>query len=380
MRLPLMSTSIRVILVLSFLNLPLLRVMSVWAEEARQGWMAGWKKVLSAAEKEGEVSVYAVRSIGNYPKVTQAFQKKYPNIKLKLLSVSSVQHRVMAERRAGKHLVDLIWTSPSRLYNNFYRGRVIEPIASVLILPEVTDSSKWWQGKHHYVDLERQYIFVFESSIYGAPISYNTNLINPDELKSIWDIVQPKWKGKIEAYDIVAGRGGNHVNFIFRHPQIGPEFLRKLYGEMNATLFRDHRQAADWLAVGKFALCFHCRGVLEAKEKGLPVDDFAPYHFREKVGIGAGNGAIVRMKNAPHPNAGKVFLNWLLSRDGQIAFRIANKIDPDKDSMRVDLPHSVLPEIRRRDDVDYIWVHQPHWIDYGALGKFGRKVIPRYRR
>ena len=173
-------------MVLSFLNLPLLRVTSVWAEEARQGWRAEWKKVLSAAEKEGEVSVYAVRSIGNYPKVTQAFQKKYPNIKLKLLSVSSVQHRVMAERRAGKHLVDLIWTSPSRLYNNFYRGRVIEPIAPALILPEVTDSSKWWQGKHHYVDLERQYIFVFESSIYGAPISYNTKLLNPDELKSIW--------------------------------------------------------------------------------------------------------------------------------------------------------------------------------------------------
>ena len=237
MRLPLLVSFFRVILIFCILTFTPQGLVSVQAEEARQGWRAEWKMVVSAAEKEGEVSVYAVRSIGNYPKVTQAFQKKYPNIKLKLLSVSSVQHRVMAERRAGKHLVDLIWTSPSRLYNNFYRGRVIEPIASALILPEVTDSSKWWQGKHHYVDLERQYIFVFESSIYGAPISYNTKLINPDEFKSIWDIVQPKWKGKIEAYDIVAGRGGNHVNFIFRHPQIGPEFLRKLYGEMNATLF-----------------------------------------------------------------------------------------------------------------------------------------------
>jgi ABC-type uncharacterized transport system YnjBCD substrate-binding protein len=83
-------------------------------------------------------------------------------------------------------------------------------------------------------------------------------------------------------------------------------------------------------------------------EQGLPVVEMNPYQFKEAPGIGSNNGAIVLMNNHPHPNAAKVFINWYLSREGQIAFRQANNTQEDETttSMREDLPASVVRKPR----------------------------------
>jgi hypothetical protein len=91
---------------------------------------------------------------------------------------------------------------------------------------------------------------------YGA-INYNTKLVDPKEFKSYWDLLKPKWKGKIEARDIrEAGPGAGNTRFFYYHPELGPPFIKRLFGETDVTLFRDFRQGPDWLATGKFAICF----------------------------------------------------------------------------------------------------------------------------
>ena len=67
-------------------------------------------------------------------------------------------------------------------YELFYRNKALNPIPPAVILPEVLDESKWWGGKHHYIDQENQYIFLFEGSVQGGGISYNKNLVDPKEL------------------------------------------------------------------------------------------------------------------------------------------------------------------------------------------------------
>jgi ABC-type Fe3+ transport system substrate-binding protein len=67
-----------------------------------------------------------------------------------------------------------------------------------------------------------------------------------------------------------------------------------------------------------------------AQEQGLPVSEISPYHFKEAPGIGSNNGAIGLMNAQPHPNGAKVFINWYLSREGQIAFRNANNTFEDE--------------------------------------------------
>ena len=158
--------------------------------------------------------------------------------------------------------------------------------------------------------------------------------------------------------------------FMYHHPQIGPKFLERFYTETDLTYFSDFRQGTDWLASGKYPLCFLCR-LRRAMEQGLPVAEISPYNFKEAPGIGSNNGAIALMNNQPHPNGARVFINWYLSRDGQIAFRNANNTleDETTTSLREDLPASVVPEAaRRRKDVDYLEIIRYDWMDWKPVG------------
>src|SRR5258706_2518081 len=77
-----------------------------------------------------------------------------------------------------------------------------------MLLPEITDTSKWYQGKHHYADPENQYIITYVATATYGSVSYNTKLINPKDFKSYWDLLAPKWKGKIISRDVrVPGTG-----------------------------------------------------------------------------------------------------------------------------------------------------------------------------
>ncbi len=277
----------------------------------------------------------------------------------------------MAERRAKKYLADIILMNPHTIYRTFYRKKnILAPLTPALMLPEVTDVSKWWQGKHYYFDPEGRYIFSYEGKVYGPPLSYNTKLVKRGEIKSVWDILQPKWKGKITAFDLVgAGQAGSTaLTFMYHHPQIGPKLIKGVYEDTDAQLFRSPRQGADWLSTGRFALCFLCRRIQRAAEQGLPVTDINPYDLTEDPGLGSSAGAVAIPTRAPHPNAGKVFVNWYLSREGQIAFRQANADDDRLNSLRDDLPPSIIPELAmRKKGRKYVFINQPSWADFRPI-------------
>ena len=345
----------------------------VFAADAGRGVTGRWEDVVKAAEKEGEVAVYATNSVGDLQVIWDGFKKKFPKIKLNSVAISTTSEivtKVMAERRASQYLVDVVLGAPGATYNSLQRGKALDPMPPALLLPEVTDLSKWWKGKHRYVDPEGQYVFVYQSSLYGPPVYSNTKLVNLETIRSVWDLLDPKWKGKIIALWPRANYVSTALLFMYHHPQIGPKFLERFYTEMDLTYFSDFRQGTDWLAGGKYPLCFLCR-LRRAMEQGLPVAEVSPYHFKEAPGIGSNNGAIGLMNSQPHPNAARVFINWYLSREGQIAFRQANNTQEDDTttSMREDLPLSVVPEAaRRRKDVDYIEISRHDWMEWKPVG------------
>ena len=145
-------------------------------------------------------------------------------------------------------------------------------------------------------------------------------------------------------------------------------FIRKLFGKMGATLFRDFRQGPDWLATGKFAICFFCDVDL-LKQQGLPVDTFGPGVFKEGGGLVQQFGTLALVNRALHPNAAKVFINWLLSRRGQIALqkKLASAESP-ADSLRIDIPKDDVPfQSRRLEGVKYLDTGRPEWIDMSPI-------------
>jgi iron(III) transport system substrate-binding protein len=351
--------------------LMLLTVKIAGAADVRSLASQTWDELVKKAEEEGQVTVYATDSVGNAQMIWAAFQKRYPKIKLVGTTMgrgSDLIPKLFSERRASKFLADVFLGAPSAIYLNLYPARIIEPIPPVLVHPSVTDLSRWWMGKHHYIDPEGQYIFMYESALYGPPISFNTSLVKEKEIKSAWDLVQPQWKGKYQALQIGPTQGSTALTYVYYHPQLGPKFIERIYRDMDPTFFRDIRQGTDWLSQGKFALCFLCRRIDRAAMQGLPVAELNPYQIEEKPGIGSGSGALVLMDRHPHPNAAKVFINWYLSQEGQIAFRQANTDELRVGSLREDLPEEILPPLaRRRKDKEYLWINRPEWMDFRPI-------------
>jgi hypothetical protein len=253
------------------------------AAESKPAWQQEWEKTLAAAKKEGQVAIY----ISGYEEVLPEFQKEYPEIKVIAVTGrgSQIGQRVIAERRGEKFLADVVNAGGVTTYQQLHVAKVFDPIKPALLLPDVTDTSKWYEGKHHYTDPEAQYIFSYVGSATYGSISYNTKLVDVKEFKSYWDLLNPKWKAKIISRDIRSpGPGSGNARLFYHLPDVGPSFIRKLYGEMDVTLFRDYRQGTDWLAVGKAAICFFCEADI-SKQQGLPVDTFGPGVFKEGAGL-----------------------------------------------------------------------------------------------
>lgn len=364
-----------------FLGIGLFFTSMVFAQ-TDPDWRAEWKRTEAAAKKEGKLSVFLFAR-DNIETAIRAFQKEYPEIKITTVAAAAPQTgpRIMAERRAKKYLWDICICGPTTPFRTFYRGKALEPIKPTLILPEVIDESKWWGGEHHYQDPEGRYIFVYIGNISTPSVSYNTKLVGPDEIKSYWDLTNPKWKGKIISIDPRRpGRQRVGARVLYHMPDLGPKFLQKFYGEMDVTLSRNDRQAMDWLAVGKFSICLLCGRILEAKTKGLPVDEFPTVKWKENRGLTSGsNGTLVLMKQAPHPNAAKLFINWHLSREGQMSFQnIMNVGDVEAESMRIDIPKDPVPkDYRRKASVDYIVMDTPERGDNKPVGDLLKKIIRR---
>ena len=357
---------------------------SVWptlAAESKASWQAEWERTVQAAEKEGQVTV----SIGGYGAIIDSgvFQKTYPKIKVTHMTGAGTDltQRISAERRAGKYLVDVYNGGGNSLFQVLYQGKMLDPVKSSLILPEVTDGTRWWEGKQKYADKEGQYIFVYEGNVSaGAGGSYNTQLLDPREYKSYWDLLNPKLKGKILSTDIRKVRGaGIPWQFLYYHADLGPKYLRRLFGEMDVTMTADLRQAVDWLGTGKFAVGMPIQGgtVYKAKNQGLPVDEFSPYHFKEGVNLSSAFGSLALMSRAPHPNAAKVFINWLLSREGQTLFQKVISIPGDaRNSRRADVPKDHIPaEEQRRDKMSYFDTDDPDTKDLTPLIKLLDEIL-----
>ena len=340
---------------------------------AADAWQPEWERTKAAAEKEGEVAYYTLGDDYNYVK---EFEKRFPKIKVKIVPGRGVEllSRVMAERRAGKYLADVARLGNTSPYS-LYQAKALQPMSSAFILPEVRDESKWWQGKHQYADPDQRYIFVSVGSVSNNIVAHNTDGVNPGEMNSYWDILE-KWKGKIVAMDPRGGGyGRSGARFVYYNQQLGPRYLQRLFAESGAALSRDYRQAIDWVAAKKFSILLFGNGddILQAKAQGLAINVADTSLWKEGAALEPGAFTFVWVDKSPHPAAAKVFINWLLSRDGQIEIQ---KEAQSNDSLRIDIPKTdVKPYMRRRDGGKYIVTWSPEVMDADPLMKLVNQAV-----
>jgi ABC-type Fe3+ transport system substrate-binding protein len=325
------------------------------AAESKLSWQRDWEKILDGAKKEGEVRLWGEQEI-THPDIIAAFNKEFPFIKAVTVSgrVGDLMPRIIAERRAGKFLADIYSGGlGGRSFFDFHKAGVLDPIKPVLLLPEVVDGSKWLNGEHYYADGEKQFVFMYEGSVAGVGLHYNTRLVDLKEFKSYWDLLTPKWNGKLLLFER-PGVGSPSVIRYFYNAQLGPDFVKRLFSEMDVTVSQDRRQSSDWLASGKFPICIDCGDTDRAKQQGLPVDEFPHANLKEasyEVST-SGNSGLALINNAPNPNAARVFINWFLSRSGQTVWQTVmnTKVQEPSDSMRTDIPKDKVTAPAKREE------------------------------
>ena len=340
---------------------------------AHGDWKQNWENTVAAAEKEGQVTLYGPRGT-HFKDAIRPFRRKYSKIKLVHVTGSGSQNlqRLFAERRAGKYLAD-VFISGAGTGFVLFKGNVLEPIPPILLLPETKDPSLWFSKKHLYADPKNQYFFIMHGNVDSGIGAYNTKLVDPKEIKSFWDLLKSKWKGKMVAFNPTSRGQLANWKALYYHPRLGPEFVRRLFSEMDVTVGSDQRLMLDWVAKGKSSIFLTAsfRDIRTAKEQGLPVDllEAAP-----KEGyLASGSGHVGSISKPPHPNAAKVFINWLLSKEGQLQYQRGT----GNSSLRMDIPKDMLANPRSvpKPGVEYLIASLAKYRDITPIRKILQEAL-----
>lgn len=311
---------------------------AAWAQSGKGDWAADWEKVLQAARKEGKVIVSVPASAELRRKTEEVFGKRFPDIDLELVAGrgSSNIKKIIAEKKAGVHYFDVHVGGTNSIITGLLAEGLLDPVAPLMLLPEVRDPKQWWGG-HIWADKARRYIYMFQAYI-TETVWRNTDLVRPEEIASYDDLLRPKWKGKIAILDPrIPGSGDSTWGFLWSVK--GEEYLRKLVAQ-DMIVGRNQRQLAESVAKGKAALSIGLSYYVYQPfiKAGLPVRPVDPP--KEGFYASSGSGNLAVLKNIPHPNAASLFLNWLLSQEGQEVFSRA------------------MGQTTRRFDVDTSWAKE----------------------
>jgi iron(III) transport system substrate-binding protein len=306
-----------------------------------------WEKIVAAAKKEGKVVVFGPTGADVRDAFTQGFQRRYPEIEVDFSGMQGAQvaPKLMAELKAQQYRTDLIVAGTTTALEGLAPVNAIVPMQPFLVGPESRDLAKWKAGKLHFSDDAGKYNLVYGNRVQVAFV-YNRDVAPAGKIKSWKELLNPEWKGKIAMLDPRrAGAGLDLSTFWYTNERLGlgKSFMKQFFSTQDIFTSNEERQIVDFVARGRYPIAIGPSGTLtfQLKAQGLPVELFGSAGLQEGGFVTASNGTISVVRNAPHANAAKVYLNYLLSKEGQMAWSKASGLA----SLRRDVPRDHIPEI-----------------------------------
>ena len=274
--------------------------------------------LVAAAKKEGELVLYLSTNLTDANGMIQLFKKKYPFINVNFFRADNEKllNRILTESTAGKFNGDVILISS-------FEVRVL--MQKKLLHKYVSPHSQFYP--EGFIDKDGLW-----TSVYSIPrvIAYNTKLVKPDVApKSFEDLLNPRWKGGFGLSDSAVLWYAGFLKFYGEEK--GRDYMRKLAAQKPA--FRDSETViTQLLAAGEFPLGLtYLHQADTAKRHGAPVE-----WVRTAQPIVTGLKPIALSAKAQHPNAGKLFIDLVLSKQGQELIRSFNRI-PDRGDVTSEL-------------------------------------------
>lgn len=318
-----------------------------------------WDALVAAAQKEGKVVISAVPGTGMRKKLPEIFKQKF-GVDVEVIVTPSRQtaQRAIRESKAGTGTMDIFSTGQSTLVRVLYPKGLLMPIKPLLIHPDIKKKDVWQKGEPWFIDDKQSYMFRAVDLV--IPMAFvNAKYVDPKAIKTTSDFLDPKYKGKIVVYDPTRpGPGSNAVSYYMKMK--GEKFVIDLIKGQNAKLTRNRRQLVDWLAQGRYPIAFAAsiNEIARLRREGFQIaavqpSDIMPYDA-------PGSGVLALFKNAPHPKAAQLFLNWIMTKEGMQLYQNlegmpVTRVDVDRSTLMV--PETVPKAgVEYFDTADYKYV------------------------
>ena len=269
---------------------------------------SAWTKVERAAKQEGKLTIYSFNFIGDIGAVlSQSFQQKY-GIRMDIITGSGAQigERIKTEQRMGQVEADVMDTNAIQVSNVKKSGGTVETRE----IPALQEKNAWLMDP----------ILDSVGHTIGYTVSYFTPFVNTNRVKegedpkSLEELTQPKWKGKIVMTD-PAVDSSTYTYFIplLRRKMTDLETVRAV-GMNDVKFVINHPEVVRVLSGGEYAINVSNSVSVYAPALvgGAPIRAVALAGSTQSRGL-----AMAAIKGGPHPNAAKLFINWILSKDGQ---------------------------------------------------------------
>lgn len=287
------------------------------AQSSQPAGPGDWDKIVEAGRKEGKVVASIPPSAELRKLMELTFPKRYGiGVEFVPARGGNIIRRMVDESKAGVQYFDIHIGGTESVITGLLPESVLEPVEPFFVLPDVRDPKQWWGG-HIWADNAKRFLYAFVA-YQTVSLWSNVNVYKPAEFRGFDDLLNTKLQNKIGISDPrTPGSGSSmwsYMNYIK-----GEEYLKRLVAQ-KLFVTRDLRLLAENLAKGKIAVT---SGIAYSEylpfiKAGLPVTPLPVP--KEGLYVSGGYGHLTILKNPPHPNATKVFVNWLLGRDGQEIF------------------------------------------------------------
>jgi iron(III) transport system substrate-binding protein len=302
-------------------------------------------ELIAAAKREGKAVFYTAMDLQFAERLGRTFEQKFPGIAVRVerSGAERVFQRIDQEYASNIRAVDVVNTADQAHCIIWKAKGLLQPY-----LPE--DVAKHFDKA--YYDPDALHV---TTRVLVSPFGYNTNLVKPaDAPKSFADLLDPKWAGKmVKAHPAYSGTIMNATFQIAR--DIGWDYFEKL-AKQRIMQVQSATDTPKKIALGERAVMIDGAGYLliQGKEKGEPVEIAYP---AEGTPLATSPSAL--FKGAPNPNAGRLFYNWMHSREAQqILVDFARQYSPHAQTVE-------KPGVRKLADIK-LMKEDPAGVEKGA--------------
>lgn len=281
---------------------------------------ADWAKLVDAAKAEGKLALATYSGTG-FRVIAQAFQDAFPGITVEHSQFQSSSRdfvpRLLQEHKASLYTWDIATMPTQEMLRQARPANAIEPIRPLVVRPDLIEDKTWRDSyEGGFNDLEKRWGYTISRDV-ETQVWINTDMVKEGEITKLEDLLDPKWRGKMVGGDPRTKGSGFVPTTMMRVTTKSDDIVKKLWVDQEVVVGTDARQLTEQMVRGRYPVSVGAvdrRILADFRSQGLG-HNLAPVPIPGIDYTNGGSNSMWLLSKAPHPNAAKLFVNWILMRE-----------------------------------------------------------------